>query len=482
MRISCFSGAALLLLAGCTAGLDYAGPPELGSAASPSGKFVRGGGAVDVAAPSVAHWWTSLGDPVLDDLQARALAGNPTIAVAQARVRQARSSVRLERANRLPQVAATGMYAHAELPGVDLGSAEGASGGGTSLDFLNLGLNANWELEFAGGQRRTIEAANAQAAAAEASVGDAQVQLTGDVAQAYVNLRHQQGRLTLLRQQGVLQDQMLELAEQRFARGTTAAFEVEQGRTARERTAVDIVAAETERDIYLNALAVLTGSAPGNLDALLAAPSDLPLPPAQVSVGDPGALLQRRPDIRAAERSLAAATAGIGRAEAARYPRISFLGILGMGGAPEDLDLGNISAIALPQIQWSLFDGGRTTARVKQAEASRDEAEAQYRQVVLAALQDAENALARFGRDRQTVASMAIVLGSAQRTSELMNQRFQAGVVTGTQRLEAERQALVAEQNLIAATANLTGSYVAVQKSLGLGWSEPLPISRDGAQ
>ncbi len=473
MRVPYLVTATALLLGACTAGPDYAGPPALGSA-SPAGQFARAGEGALPSEPALAQWWTALGDPVLDQLEARALEQNPGIAVAQARVRQARSSVRQARADRLPQLAASGMYVHAELPGADLGGSDEDGDGGAAFNLFNLGLNANWELEFAGGQRRNVEAANARVAAAVANVADAQVQLTAELAQAYVNLRERQNRLQSLRAQQALHQQAVDLAQQRFESGTTAAFEVEQAHTALEGTATDIVAAEIEQDIYLNAVAVLTGSAPGGLDALLAPVRDVPLPPAQVGVGDPGLLLQRRPDVRAAERNIAAATARIGVAEAARYPRVSFMGILGLGGtSPEDLlDPGKMSTIAMPQIQWSFLDFGRTRAQIEQTEAALDEAEAQYRQTVLAALQDAEDSLARFGRQRQTVAALARTHASAQRTAQLMRQRYDAGVAPLSQSLDAERQALVAEQNLRAASAALTGSYIAVQKSLGLGWRE----------
>lgn len=470
MRHYPLAAATALLLSACTAGPDYAGPPDLGSAATPGAQFVRGADAVRADQPALAQWWTALGDPVLDDLESRALAGNPGVAAAQARVRQARSSVALERANRLPSVGGTGMYAHAQLPGIDLGS--GSSSDSTALDFFNLGLTANWELDLAGGQRRTVEAASAQAQAAEASVADAQVQLTAEVAQAYVNLRERQQRLALLAQQRDLQQQATGLAQQRLAAGTAPATLVDQARIAAERTGADIATARIEHDAYLNALAVLTGAAPGALDAQLAAVQAVPLPPAQVAVGDPGSLLARRPDVRAAERAIAAATARIGVAEAARYPRISFMGILGLGGtSPADLlDLDNLAAIALPQIQWNFLDLGRNNARAGQAQAARDEAEAKYRQAVLNALRDAEDSLARFGRQRELVAAMARIADATAHAAELTRQRYEAGVIPRADALEAERQALVARQGLQTATAVLTGSYVAVNKALGLGW------------
>jgi len=463
-----------LLLAGCAAGPDYAGPAQMAGASAPGQAFVRNGGEVQGAEPSLARWWTALGDPVLNDLELRALAANPGLAAAQARVRQARSSVLLEQANRLPQLGATGIYAHAQLPGVDLGS--GSQSASTALDFFNLGLSANWEIDFAGGQRRTVEAANAQAQATEASAADAQVQLTAEVAQAYVNLRERQQRLALLGAQRGLQQQGIALAQQRFDAGTAPAALVEQARIAAERTGADIAAATVERDVYLNALAVLTGSVPGALDADLAAVAPVPLPPASVAVGDPGSLVARRPDVRAAERAVAAATARIGVAEAARYPRISFMGILGLGGtSPADLtDLDNIAAIAMPQLQWSFLDFGRNRARVGQAAAAHDEAEAKYRQSVLGALRDTEDALSRFGRQRELVAALARIAASSERMSSLAQQRFAAGVGTRTDSLEAQRQALVAQQNLQTATAVLTGAYVAVNKALGLGWEAPV--------
>ena len=151
------------------------------------------------------------------------------------------------------------------------------------------------------------------------------------------------------------------------------------------------------------------------------------------------------------------------------------MGILGIGGAsPGDLfDLGNMSKIALPQIEWGLLDFGRSLARLRQTRSARDEAEAQYRQAVLAALQDAESSLSRFGRQRQSVAELAEIKASADRSAALMRQRYNAGAASLREALDADRQSLEAGRNLAAAIAALTGSFIAVQKSLGLGWQQP---------
>jgi NodT family efflux transporter outer membrane factor (OMF) lipoprotein len=473
-----------LSLTACTMGPDYAGPPASPSS-MPVASFARSGDAVQNTVPSLANWWTSLGDPRLDALEQRALAANPSIAVAQARLRQARSALRLERANRLPNGNASGSYLHAELPGVDLdsltggsndeGGAERGGGGSTGLNFFNLGFDASWEVDLFGRQRRTVEAARAAAERAEANLADAQVQLTAEVAQAYVALRDRQARIALSQRASEMQRRILRLTEERYARGTVSALDVERLRLQVENTDAELVPLNAEAASYLNALAVLVGEAPGALDEELQGAAPVPLVPAQVAVGDPASLLQRRPDIRAAERELASRSARIGVAEAARFPSLSLQGMLGLGGTSvaDVVDPDNLAALATPMLRWNFLDFGRGRARVEQAQGERDEAEANYRQAVLTALRDAEDALARFGARRQTLASLVRTKASADRSSALMQQRFQAGTATLIDALDVERQRVAAEQQLSIATAGLTTDYVALQKALGLGWSAP---------
>ncbi len=461
------------LSAACTVGPDYAGPPGVTSSGEAPARFVRGTDATAPAAPMVARWWTAMADPLLDTLEERALSANPGIAVAQARVRQARSSVKLERANLLPSGSANGTYVHGELPGINLGGSDSDSGSDrTSLDFYNVGFDASWEVDLFGGQRRTAEAARATLEASEASVADVQVQLTAEVAQAYVNLRDTQTRLALVRRTAELQRRTLDLTRQRQSRGTASLLDVERLEGQLRTTEAQVVPMQADAEAYMNALAVLTGSEPGALDSRLTPYAAVPLPPAAVPVGDPGQLLHRRPDIRAAERKLASSTAKIGAAEAARFPKLSFMGIIGLGGSsPSDLtDFNNISALALPQLQWNFLDFGRTAARVDQARGVRDEAEAQYRQTVLQALQDAEDSLSRFGHRRQSLVALARVKASADRAAGLTEQRYRAGTATLIDSLDAERQRVAAEQDLAAATAGLSNDFIALQKALGLGW------------
>jgi len=473
----------LLLLGACTVGPNYAGPPKaIGSAATPPAGFVRADTTLATTAPAVADWWTTLNDPMLTWLEEQALASNPNVAVAQARLKQARSALRLERANQAPNANASATYLHADLPTLNLGgggeqggangNASGGSGGGTSVDFFNLGFDASWEIDLFGGRRRTVEAARASAAAAEANVADAQVSLSADVAQAYIGLRDAQQRLILARDASRMQRDTLNLTLQRFNNGAASQLEVERLRNQVESTDAQILPLSASVETYLNALAILIGEAPGTLDQRLGQPGKVPLPPAQVAVGDPTALLQRRPDIRAAERNLAAQTARIGVAEAAKFPRLNLMGIIGIGGTSLDAltDLDNLVTLGAPMLQWNVLNFGRANARVGQAEGARDEAEAQYRGVVLSALRDAEDALSRFRARRNTVATLARAKASADRSAMLMQQRYRAGTATLIDTLDAERQRVSADQSLSQAVAGLTNDYVALQKALGLGW------------
>lgn len=471
----------LCALAACTVGPDYKDATSAGAVAPPE-RFVRapadaetGNQALDVAA-----WWKAMGDPALDRLEEQALAANPNVAVAQARLRQARASLRSERASATPSVNASAIALHAKVPGVDLGSSDSESGsddsgsGSQSLNFYNLGFDASWEVDLWGGKRRGVEAARAQLDAAQANVADAQVSLTAEVAQAYVNLRERQQRIALVDQDVQAQRETLELTRQRRAAGTASQLDLEQQNDKLEQSEAARLPIVAERDAYLDALAVLTGQAPGALDPVLAVSASVPLPPASVPLSDPAAMVRRRPDVRAAERKYAAATAQIGVAEAARFPSLSFMGLIGIGGTHVDdvVDPDNLAAIALPRLSWNFLDFGRTASQVEKSRGAQDEAAAQYRGAVLKALQDTEDALARYGASRLTAASAARSLATAQRSTALMRQRFAAGTGSRIQLLDAERQSLSAAQAVSQANGAMTDNFVALQKALGLGWRE----------
>ena len=463
--------ATLMLLGACRAGADYAPPPAPASQAIAAGRFLRAGDAVNGPAP--ARWWLELGDATLDDLEAEGLAAAPGPQAAEARMRQARAGLAGARAGLLPAVGASVLYAHAGLPdGAIGGGGSGSSGSGSSdINLFNAGFDAQWEVDLWGGRRREVERAAAEAGAAEARLADAQVTLSAEIARTYVALRAREANLALLDQRRALEARLGGYARQRFAAGTAPRQPLEAADAQYERTTAERAGLAAEVAVLTDALAVLTGVAPGELGAL--PPGAVPLPPASVAVGDPAAMLARRPDVRAAERRLAAANAAIGIEQARRLPGISFMGIIGLGGtsAGDLFDASKLSTIALPRLRWNFLDFGKGAAAVRGARAGRDAALADYRGQVLAALQDAEAALARHGVARIALANAASATGHARTIAMLQAMRGKAGTASEADAVEAERQALDAEIAESNARADLTQSYVALAKALGLGWT-----------
>ncbi|WP_230770308.1 efflux transporter outer membrane subunit [Sphingomonas sp. Leaf4] len=457
------------LLAGCTVGPNYDGPPATAGDAVTRGSFVRATDPAFTAAPGLARWWEALSDPLLTRLIDEALADSPTVAQASARIREAEAQLRQQRTANLPALSANATAIGARLPGIDLG--QGASSS-ESLQFYNAGLNASWEADLFGGGRRGIEQVRATVGARTADLADAQVSLSAQVAQAYVSLRDLQARITLNDAAAQAQRQQLALLRQRFERGTASRLDLERAQGQLENTTAQTIPLAAQRDEQLGLLAILTGRTPGTLDPVLATPAPVPLPPAQVPIGNPAALIAQRPDVRAAERQLAAGTAAIGVNKAKELPGVRFMGLLGLGGTSvgDVFDLGNLAALAAPSLNWSFLDFGRARAATAASEAQRDGAEAAYRQTVLEALQESETALSRFGNARAQLGRLTQAEATATRAATLNRQRVAAGTATRIEQLDLERQQLAAQIAVSQARAALTGSYIAVNKTLGLGW------------
>ena len=486
--------AAYVVLAGCTVGPDYNGPPQVVAAGR---GFVRSASVATDTSVADSKWWTVLHDPTLNTLEAAALAANPGLAAAAARLRQSRAQLRSKQAELRPSTSTSAVYLHTHggeglLSGLAGGSAAadsssaGASSGssGSDFDLYDVGFDATWEIDLFGGRRRAVEGAAAGSEARVASLADAQVSLTADVARAYVSLRDFQHRTALSQASAALQGRTLALTRQRAAGGTASALDVERLNSQVEQTQADLVPLQAQIEQQLNQLAILTGRAPGDLDAMLTPVAPIPLPPPSVSIGDPATLLRRRPDIRVAERQIAAENATIGQHVADYFPKLEVLGNLGFSSTDvgQLLNGGSFSAVVAPVLSWKPFDFGRTAAAVDQARASRDEAVANYRGTVLKALEDAETALSRYGNQRQSVVSLQRVLASASRAAALSRQRYVGGTSTLIDTLDAERQRYAAEQAEAQAQAELTEDFIGLQKSLGLGWQAPAMASTSFAR
>jgi NodT family efflux transporter outer membrane factor (OMF) lipoprotein len=483
---SLFTIAALASLAACSVGPDYKGPPDAAPIAGRAAAFHRAATADAIAAAPPARWWEALGDPMLTRLIDTALRDGLTVEQEVARLRNARASVAEQRSAFFPRGGADALAVRTQIPTGSLSSLTGAGGAtsagssGYTTNLFDAGFDATWEIDIFGGTRRAVQGARAQAAAQEATLADAQVQLAAEMAQDYVNLRDAQIRLHLLQSSSLLEQRTLDLTRQRRALGTASESDVDRLETQLQQTAAEAPTLQAQIEQYLDQIATLAGVEPGELDVSLSAAGTLPVPPATIAVGDPATMLRRRPDIRRAERQLAADTAQIGQDVAQYFPSVTLLGTIGFAGtdAGHLFSGNNLNALGGPSLSWNIFNFPRTMARVSEAEASRDAAVAQYRNTVLSALRDANTSLSRYGHQRENVERLRAADAAAQRAAGLGRQREQEGTASLIDVLDIERQRLQTEQDLAQAQANLTNDYVALQKALGLGWD----VRSDSAQ
>ena len=453
-------------LAGCAVGPDYKGPPSVGDARS---SFVRASSDASTETPA-RRWWTQLNDPLLNDLIERTLRANPSVEVAMARLREARAALSAENAKELPNTGASAAYLRAHGLTSALGAvSQGASG---DTNIYAIGFDATWEIDLFGAHRRAVEGAAASLEGSRASLRDVYVSLSSEVAQSYIQLRDAQERLQLTERNIEIARRQLELMKRRRAGGTASELDVARLRNQLDTTQASLGPLQVEVVEQMDKLSFLAGNTSGALDPELSAVTAVPMPPETVMIGDPAGLLRQRPDIAAAERKLAQQTAAIGQDMAALFPKLTLLGDVGFT-APTPRTLFNGSSftyVAAPLLQWTPFDFGRNKARIEQARSSRDEAEADYRRTVLAALQDAESALNRFGRQRNTVGDYANAKSSAEQVYSFTEIRLRAGTASTTDLLDADSKRVQAQLSYQRAVAQLTTDFVAIQKSLGLGW------------
>ncbi|WP_199680088.1 MULTISPECIES: efflux transporter outer membrane subunit [unclassified Xanthomonas] len=492
MRLPLAAALSAVLLGGCMLGPNYTKAPVVADAAMQAPALHRASGAQVVAAAPLNHWWEQLNDPQLTRLVTQALADSPNLRAAQARLRANRALARQRRAERLPKLNASAVYAYAEPPqtivdtlgGLQQGQPGQPGQGDQALDLektqiYSAGFDASWELDLFGRRRRAAEGALAQAQASEAELADAQVQLAAEVGQVYLNYRGLQARLAIADANLDKIRQSLQLVQQRRDHGAASDLQVEQIATQVQQQEAQRLPLEMQLQEALDQLALMVGREPGALDAQLRASQPLPMLPSEVRVDDAGALIRRRPDVRKAERELAASSAQIGEALNGYFPQVTLLGGLSwVAGSPSDFNSDALTTLAVPMLRWSIFDFGKTRAQVEQARAGNAGREAAYEGAVLAALQDANSALARFGSARKQLVVARQAEASATRSAGLMQQRRDAGATSSIDLLDVQRQQLSAQDAAAQAQVQLLVNYVALQKSLGLGWSEAPPETR----
>ena len=469
------------LLGGCVMGPDYQ-PPAVPLPAAYDG-------AASSVASEGAAWWTGYGDPVLNDLMTRAMAQNLDIAQAAARVSQAREQEKIARGQGGPKVNATVQASQMKLSknslsgllsGLGSGDSSGSGGStsalglpGDSFSTFQAGFDASWELDLFGGQKRAVEAGQARTQGAEWSQRDAQVVLAAEVSRTYLQYRASQRRIALLDESISAQRDLLQVVQARTGAGLVNDLDERRQQRDLQQLLAQREDLAAEAAAQLHGLALLLGQGPEGLAGQLsngAAPaSDVEIP-----VGLPSDLLKRRPDVRAAERQLAAATADIGASVADLYPKISLTGAAQLVSRSLStlLESDSLQANGGGKVSLPIFDRGVRKATVRLREAQAQEAAIAYRKTVLAALRDVEDALSRLAADRVRVERLNASSALAQDADETAQVRYRNGLTTFIDVIEARSTSISAQDSLVQAQAAVLLDIAALHKALGGGWTD----------
>jgi multidrug efflux system outer membrane protein len=496
-----------LLLAGvtaCTVGPNFV-PPSPGTKTSFNDPTYHPAPDITASANPDPLWWNDFHDPVLTALMQQAIAGNISFQESLLRVLASHEDVVTAAAAGLPTLNGNASYMREQLglkgilqsnninsaldelespnspinqttPGLgsDISNALN-SGLNTATQPINLfswGFSSSWELDLFGRVRRAVEQANASEAAQAEAANDALVMLESQVAQTYFQLRSSQ-QLAAQQQQDVQSDQLnLKLTQSRAAQGLTSDVDVQQAQTQLDTDAAQQPAYEKQVGESMNQLAILTGQQPGALNAMLATPAPLPPNPDVIGIGIPSDLARRRPDIREAEDELHAATANVGVAVASFYPDISLTGSVGLRNTDASY-LTNWSSLfysAGPAVSLPIFEGGKLTANLRTARVQEATAALDYRNTVLNALNEVENALIAYRTDQTTASRITGTVQSAALSLHLALSRYQYGLDNYLPVLVANRTLVTSRQQLDQANLAVANDIVTLYTALGGGW------------
>jgi multidrug efflux system outer membrane protein len=467
--------AAATALAGCTVGPDYR--PR---AAEELGVPV----AYSVPAPAtredLSAWWTRFDDPLLGRLVASAADTNLDVAQAITRLRQARESLVQSRASLLPNIGGSGGYSrNLNLIGgsstivLPDGTVTNIARGNSSS--FSLGADVSYQVGLFGEIRRTVEANRAQYAASGYDYAALVISTQGEIARNYILARAAQAQLANARAALALQDDNLEIAGFRVQAGLVSSLDREQARSQRAQTAATVPQLEASYNSAVSRLGVLTGQAPGALKAEMAAVRPIPRGPATVGVGFPADVLRQRPDVLAAERNLAAATAQIGVAKAQLYPALAISGNVGTNATGIGRLFDTVTGGLFAGLTQLIFDGGRARSNVRTAQAAAEGALLAYKGTVLAALEDVETATVALDTARARGREFAVALDAANTTAILSRSQYRAGLSDFTTLNQAENALLSASNGLTQAQSDEATALVQLYLALGGGWNSAAP-------
>lgn len=464
-----------LLNVGCTTvGPDYVAP-KLNPPIQWNGDIGSRVNSNPLDPEALNQWWSTLNDPLLTSLIERSITGNLSLQDAESRVREARARRGISDASRFPTVNASGSVTRNRVS--ENGFYKGTSYAGATSTVYDGGFDAGWEIDLFGRVQRQIEGAQASLEATEENYRDVLVTLMAEVAVNYLEICTQQSRLSVAQASRDSQANIVDLVRSSVEVGETSRLDLEQAQANLETTRSTIPLFEIALAQAKNRLAVLLGLPPGALNDELIEHHNIPLAPAQVAVGVPADVLRRRPDIRRAERLLAAATAKIGVATADLYPTFTLFGSVGL----ESLNSGDFLKSASrtfgigPSLQWNLFDSGRIQNNIAVSNTQQEQAFIAYQAAVLRALQDVENSIIAYGQEM--IRRQALVDGeqSARRALTIAEDQYKAGETDFIRVLDSQRSLLNLQDQLASSNGQVTANVIRLFKALGGGWTPLAP-------
>lgn len=464
---------ACLLLAACAAGPDYRtpAPAALGVPAAYSQ-----GNTTPVNEADLADWWTRLNDPALSGLIDQAIASNLDIVQAQARLRQARESLRQANAAFLPQVSgsASGGKNYRSQGGgarVDNGTVI-STGDSKWSNSYSVSANASWQIDLFGELSRSAEAARADLAASGYDLANVRMTIISELVTNYVQARLAQEQLRIARETQAIQQDNYKIADWRLQAGLVSSLDEQQAKAQLAQTNATIPQIEASLKGSLNRIAVLTGQAPGEATRALETPAPIPAASTEIATGIPADTLRQRPDVRSAERALAAATARIGVAQAQLYPSLGISGNIGTtSNSFKDL-FSLITGGVFANIAQVIFDGGRLASQVRSQKAATDAAFAAYKQSVLTALEDVENAMASLSSARTRKAEFATAYEASNNAAIMARSQYQSGLIDFQTLSTTENTLLSARNSLASAQSDEVLAIAQLYNALGGGWQK----------
>jgi NodT family efflux transporter outer membrane factor (OMF) lipoprotein len=473
-----------LLLCGCTVGPNYRAPsiPIEESfpvaATQPTTRPNDGTTAVTTSPITAARWWQTLNDPQLDSLMQEAVTSNLDVKIAAARVQQARAELAYAAGGQYPTVNLNAAYSHNRLSQTAAPyNAFNVPGFPWEYNQYQAGFDASWELDLFGGLRRGVEAARADLAANDADRQNVLLSVMAEVARNYVDLRGAQRRFDIAQNNLRAQRETLEVTQDRRKQGIVTELDVAQAQSQVSKTEAELPLLQRQQAEAIHRIALLLGQQPEALTDQLSKPTPVPVPPPEIAIGVPAELLRRRPDIRRAERELAAATARIGVATADLFPRLSLTGNFATvsAGTQDLFDWRSMTYGVGPTVTWPIFDAGRLRRLVDVRTAQQAQALAQYERTVLGALEEVHNALVTFVTEQQRHRALASAVAADRTAADVARAQYRQGIVDFLHVLDAQRSLFESEDRLADSDRAVTTALVALYKALAGGWKPVAP-------